>query len=98
MACCLVGGKPLSEPMLDGILILTLGTNFSEILSEIHAVLFKKMHLKMSSAKCQPFCLGLNVLNVDVCVICLLIYAHFVCWMSASGAKYKIVKNVGLQK
>ena len=24
---------------------------------------FKKMHLKMLSAKCRPFCLGLNVLN-----------------------------------
>ena len=31
--------------------IRTLGTNFSEILSEIHAFSFKKMHLKMSSAK-----------------------------------------------
>ena len=29
----------------------TLGTNFSETLSEIHAFSFKKMHLKMSSAK-----------------------------------------------
>ena len=38
----------------------TLGKNFSEILSEIHAFSFKKMHLKMSSAKWRPFCLGLN--------------------------------------
>ena len=45
------------------LLIRTLGTNFSEILSEIHAFSFKKMHLKMSSAKWRPFCLGLNVLN-----------------------------------
>ena len=44
-------------------LIRTLGTNFSEILSEIHSFSFKKMHLKMSSAKWQPFCLGLNVLT-----------------------------------
>ena len=44
------------------LLIWTLGTNFSEILSEIHAFSFKKMHLKMSSAKWRPFCLGLNVL------------------------------------
>ena len=29
----------------------TLRTNFSEILSEIHTFSFKKMHLKMSSAK-----------------------------------------------
>ena len=44
------------------LLIWTLVTNFSEILSEIHAFSFKKMHLKMSSAKWRPFCLGLNVL------------------------------------
>ena len=40
-----------------------LGTNFSEILIEIHTFSFKKMHLKMSSAKWRPFCLGLNVLK-----------------------------------
>ena len=45
------------------LLIRTLGTNFSEILSENHAFWFKKMHLKMSSAKWRPFCLGLNVLK-----------------------------------
>ena len=45
------------------LLIRTLGTNFSEILSEIHTFSFKKMHLKMSSAKWRPFCLGLNVLT-----------------------------------
>ena len=44
------------------LLIRTLWTNFSEILSEIHAFSFKKMHLKMSSAKWRPFCIGLNVL------------------------------------
>ena len=46
------------------LLILTLGTNFSEILSEIRAFSFKKMHLKMSSAKWRRFCLGLNVLTL----------------------------------
>ena len=45
------------------LLIRPLGTNFSEILIEIHTFSFKKMHLKMSSAKRLPFCLGLNVLN-----------------------------------
>ena len=44
-------------------LIRTLGANFSEILREIHAFSFKNMHLKMSSAKCRPFCVGLNVLT-----------------------------------
>ena len=61
MACRLVGAKPLSEPML--VSIGHLGTNFSEILSEIHTFSFKKIHLKMSSGKCRPFCLGLNVLT-----------------------------------
>ena len=45
------------------LLIWTLGTNFSEILSEIHAFSFMKMHLKRSSAKWLPFCLSLNVLT-----------------------------------
>ena len=40
-----------------------LGTNFSEILIEIHTFSFKKMHLKMSSGKWRPFCLDLNVLT-----------------------------------
>ena len=46
-----------------GILLIgTLGTSFSEILGEINTFSFKKMHLKTSSAKRWPFCLGLNVL------------------------------------
>ena len=36
-----------------------LGTNFSEILIEILTFSFKKMRLKVSSAKRRPFCLGL---------------------------------------
>ena len=38
-----------------------LGTKFREILIEIHTFSFKKMHLKRSSGKYRPFCLGLNV-------------------------------------
>ena len=45
------------------LLIGPLGTKFSEILIEIHTFSFKKMFLNMSSGKCRPFCLGLNVLN-----------------------------------
>ena len=41
----------------------TLGTNFSEILSEIDTFSFKQMRLKMSSGKWRPYCLGLNVLS-----------------------------------
>ena len=44
------------------LLIGPLGTNFSEILIEIDTYWFKKMWLKVSSAKWRPFCLGLNVL------------------------------------
>ena len=40
-----------------------LGTNFSEILIEIHIFSFKKMLLKMSSEKRRPFCFCLNVLT-----------------------------------
>ena len=47
-----------------GILLIgPLGTNFIDILIGIQTFSFKKMHLKMSSAKWRPFCLGLNVLN-----------------------------------
>ena len=38
-----------------------MGTNVSEILIEIHIFSFKKMHLKLSSAKTRSLCLGLNV-------------------------------------
>ena len=46
------------------LLIRPLGTNFSEIIIGIQTFSFTKMHLKMSSAKWRPFCLGLNVLNM----------------------------------
>ena len=50
----------------DGILLIgPLGTNFTEILIKILEFSFKKMRLKLSSAKWRPFCLGLNVLNTD---------------------------------
>ena len=42
--------------------IESLGTNISEILIKSRAFSFKKMHLKMSSGKWRPSCLGLNVL------------------------------------
>ena len=49
---------------IAGILLIgPLGTNFSEILIGIQTFSFKKMHLKMSSAKWRPSCLSLNVLN-----------------------------------
>ena len=44
------------------LLIGPLRTNFSEIWIQINTFSFTKMHLKMSR-KCQPYCLGLNVLS-----------------------------------
>ena len=45
----------------DGILLIRpIGTNFNEILIEINIISFKEIHLKMSSGKWRPFCLGLN--------------------------------------
>ena len=50
-----------------GILLIgPLWTNFSEILFRMQIFSFKKMHLKMASAKWRPFCLGLNVLTLYV--------------------------------
>ena len=47
-----------------GILLIgPLGTNVNEISIAIHAFSFKKFHLKVSSGKWRPFCLGLNVLK-----------------------------------
>ena len=65
MACRLIFAEPLSESMLEVPIIRTLWTNFSEILGEIHSFSFKKMHLKVSSAKGRPFSLGLDELSKD---------------------------------
>ena len=43
------------------LLIGSIGTNFSEILMEIHIFSFKKMHVKILSVKWGPFCLSLNM-------------------------------------
>ena len=62
-----------------GLLLMgPLGTNFSEILIEILTFLFKKMRLKVLSAKRRPFCLGLNVLNIS-------------CHIAKSWMPYKIL-------
>ena len=47
-----------------GILLMRpLGTNFSEMLIEIHIFSFKKMHFKWSSGKWRSFCPGLDELR-----------------------------------
>ena len=49
-----------------GILLIgPLGTYFSEMLIEIHSFSFKKIPLKMASAKWRPFCLCLDVLKIS---------------------------------
>ena len=52
------------------LLIEPLGTNFSENVIEIYTFSLKKMHLKMSSGKWRPFCLGLNVLTIHPVTAC----------------------------
>ena len=65
-----------------GILSIVLsGTNFSEILIEICALLFKKMHLKMSSGKWRPFCLGLNALSRRWNTEAFILLCHFSRWL-----------------
>ena len=55
-----------------GILLIgPLGTHFNGILISIQTFSFKKMHLKMLSAKWRPFCLGLNVLITAVLYVIL---------------------------
>ena len=72
------------------LLIRPLGTHFSEILIDIRIFSFKKMLLKMSSAKWRPYCLGLNVLyekqdytsTVYWCIASKLKAARNLYWMS----------------
>ena len=46
------------------LLIWPLGTNFIEMLFlEVHIFSFMEIHLNISSVKCRPVCLGLNVLT-----------------------------------
>ena len=60
MMACLPGAKPLPEPMLTYCQRGNVGMNFSGFGMKMSRLLFKKMHLKMSSGKCS-FCLGYNV-------------------------------------
>ena len=66
-------------------LIGTLGTRFSEILSEIYTLSFTKMRLKMSSAKWRPLCLGLNVLTINFGEI----------WIEKQNFQENAFKNIG---
>ena len=66
------------------LLIGPLGTNFSEILIEIQTFSLKKIHLKMSSAKCCSFRLGLNVL---------ILYYHTGPWFNIKMLSYQDRKS-----
>ena len=50
----------------DLLSVATLGRNLSQIWNQIQKFSFKKLHLKMLSAKCQPFCFSLNVLRLYI--------------------------------
>ena len=60
------------------LLIRPLETNFNEILIKIHTFSFKEMHLKISSGKWRPFCLGLDVTYhyMDYLLNCFLFLHH----------------------
>ena len=68
-------------------LIGPLVTNIIETLTEHHLFLFTKMHLKTSSAKWRPFCLGRNVLSYQICF-----------WLKAGDAcqvyKYNLITPI----
>ena len=73
------------------LLIHTLGTNFSEFSSEVHTFSFKKIHLKVLSAKWRQFCLSLNVLIYWVhqfmhVSLCSCVVIPYYVWSSVSAA------------
>ena len=53
-----------------------LGRYLSEILIGVQMFSFKEMHLKMSSVKWHPFCLGLNMLTANRCSLYQFIQNH----------------------
>ena len=64
-AWAVVGRRQAFTWSNDGIvLIRTSGTNVGDIINEMKAFMFNKIHLNMWSAKWRPFCLGLHILRV----------------------------------
>ena len=80
----------------DGILLIgPLGTNFSELFIIIQTFLFKKKHLKVSSAKSLPFCLGLNeLIRIGCTNLCFFCYrwvsfiSHLSCFKVSVGISF----------
>ena len=65
----------------DGILLFgPLGTNFSEVLIGIQTFSFKKMHLKMSSAKWRPFGYVFPLSVHFIMYVFCYPSAHMLCW------------------
>ena len=84
--------------------IWSLGTNFSDIWIEIHISSFKKMQLKMSSAKCRTFCLSLNKLTLalpalDACRSTLITYLPLIPRCHSTGGNqrsyyFEVIDNI----
>ena len=69
------------------LLIGPLGTNFSENRIEIQTFSLKKIRLKMSSARCCSFRLGLNVLIISIN------YVYYI-YISYTSGRYTLGKFV----
>ena len=79
-----------------GILLIgPLGRNFNEILIEIHTISCKKIHLKMSSGKCRPSCLGLNVLTMDITVLIPETTSELSSWLQLPECTNGLVQDSG---
>ena len=77
-----------------GILLIgPLGTNFSEMLIKIHTFVFKKIHLKMSSGKWRPFCLGLSVLTFQKSCVIRIMFRADCCSVHQSFEKINMLSN-----
>ena len=63
MACRLDGAKPLSIPMLEYFQLDSYEKKIQKILIRVQTFPFKKKHLKITSTKSRPFCLGFNMLK-----------------------------------
>ena len=74
------------------LLIGPLGTNFSEILIEIQIFSLKKIRLKMSSAKCCSFRLGLNVLRSFSAGCFIVLYWIMLYWMYHQTSNIRCTK------
>ena len=91
MACGLAGAKPISEAAPLYCQLDHWKQKISEILIEIYIFSFKIMHLKISSVKWRPFCLGLNV-NMDK--IFMLVYSRSVT-MSELAQNWSLLPALG---